>query len=289
MRKHVALFNFSMMALLFVMCPPTGEAQSQTTASPQVPAPVNVGDSMAFAKMMQSDMEMLMELEMELSGSVVKDVPFSARVSIETDQVLADGTHITRKESGSLCRDSLGRLRQQLTLPLPPPVPASAEIGTIVILSDPSTGAHWTLMPAAKTAMKMTMPTVSRGKTNVNSNAEKNFRVFGGFGDDGGAEKLGAQNMEGVTATGTRFTHSIPAGQLGNDQPLQVVTERWYSPEIHLTVFLKRSDPMTGTKILKVTEIRREEPEPSMFNVPPDYAVQEMMVPATPAEKRIEP
>src|SRR3984893_7990373 len=117
----------------------------------------------------------------------------------------------------------------------------------------------------------------------------KKFRGFSGFGDEGSAEKLGAQNMEGVSATGTRFTHTIPAGQLGNDQPLQLVTERWYSSEIHLTVFLKRSDPMTGTKTLKVTDIPREEPDPAMFNVPADYAVQEMMVPAKPAEKPSQP
>jgi len=289
MRKRVALFKVSVMALSLVICTTLGGAQSQTTPSPQALAPVNAGEGMAFAKTMQSDMELLMELEMELSGSVVKDVPFSAQVSIETEQVLADGTHIRRKTGGSLYRDSLGRLREQLALPLPPPMPASAEIGSIVILSDPSTGAHWTLMPAAKTAMKMTMPTVSRGKTNVDSNAQKNFRVFGGFGDDGSAEKLGSQNMEGVTATGTRFTHSIPAGQLGNDQALQLATERWYSSEIHLTVFLKRSDPMTGTKTLKVTEIRREEPDAAMFNIPADYAVQEMFVPAAPPEKPSQP
>jgi hypothetical protein len=263
-------------------------AQSQAPAAPQAPTPFNPGDGMAFAKMMQSDMELLMELEMELTGAVVKDLPFSAQLSIETEQVLADGTHILRKEEGSLCRDRLGRLRQELKLPLPPPM-ASAEIGTIAILSDPSTGAHWTLMPAAKTAMKMTMPTGSAGKINVDSNAEKNFRGFSGFGDDGSAEKLGAQNMEGVSATGTRFTHTIPAGQLGNDQPLQLVTERWYSSEIHMTVFLKRSDPMNGSKTLKVMDIRREEPDAARFNVPSDYAVHEMILPAMPSEKPSQP
>ena len=289
MLKHATPFHVSTMALLLVICPNLMRAQSQPPAAPQAPASFNPGDGMAFAKMMQSDMELLMELEMELSGAVVKDLPFFAQLSIETEQVLADGTHILRKEEGSLCRDRLGRLRQELKLPLPPPMMASAEIGTIAILSDPSTGAHWTLMPAAKTAMKMTMPTASTGKMNVNSNAEKNFRGFSGFGDEGSAEKLGAQNMEGVSATGTRFTHTIPAGQLGNDQPLQLVTERWYSSEIHMTVFLKRSDPMNGSKTLKVTDIRREEPDAAMFNIPADYAVQEMIVPAAPSEKPSQP
>ena len=119
MLKHATPFHVSTMALLLVICPNLMRAQSQPPAAPQAPASFNPGDGMAFAKMMQSDMELLMELEMELSGAVVKDLPFFAQLSIETEQVLADGTHILRKEEGSLCRDRLGRLRQELKLPLP--------------------------------------------------------------------------------------------------------------------------------------------------------------------------
>jgi hypothetical protein len=147
MPKHATLFHVSTMALLFVVCPNLMRAQSQPPAIPQAPASFNPGDGMAFAKMRQSDMQLLMELEMELSSGVVKDLPFSAQLSIDAEQVLA-GTHITRKEGGSLYRDSLGRLRRELMLPLPAPVPPSADSGKIVITSDPSTGAHWTLITA---------------------------------------------------------------------------------------------------------------------------------------------
>jgi hypothetical protein len=280
MPKHAALFHVSTIALLFVVCPNVIQAQSQTPVTPPVPGSFNSDDGMAFAKIMQSDMELLMELEMELGGRVAKELPFSAQVSLETEQVLGDGTHLSRKTGGSLYRDSLGRLRQELRLSLPAPMPASAEIGTIVVISDPNTGAHWTLMPAAKMAMKMTMPAAgSRHKMNANLNTEKNFGIFDGSGEGGRTEDLGAQNMEGLTATGSRFTHVIPAGQLGNDQPLQVVTERWYSSEMHMPVFLKRSDPMTGSKTLKVTDVRRVEPDAALFNIPADYAVREMMIP----------
>jgi hypothetical protein len=282
MPKRAALFRFSTIALLLVVCPNLIHAQSQTPATPQAPTSFSPDDGMAFAKMMQNDMELLMELEMELGGTVAKDLPFSAQVSLETEQVLGDGTHLSRKTGGSLYRDSLGRLREELTLSLPAPMPASAEMGKIVIVSDPATGAHWTLMPVAKVAMKMTMPAVVSSK-------EKNFGIFDGLGEGGRTEDLGAQNMEGLTATGSRFTHVIPAGQLGNDQTLQVVTERWYSSEMHMPVFLKRSDPMTGSKILKVTDVRRAEPDAALFNIPADYAVQEMILPAAPSEKPSQP
>jgi hypothetical protein len=285
MPKHAALLRVPTIALLFVVCPNLIHAQSPTPATPQAPASFNPDDGMAFAKVMQSDMELLMELEMELAGKVAKDLPFSAQISLETEQVLGDGTHVSRKTGGSLYRDSLGRLRQELTLSLPAPMPASAEIGKIILVSDPATGAHWTLMPAAKMAMKMAMPAaVSRRK--MDANTEKNFGIFEGFGEGGRTEDLGAQNMEGLTATGSRFTHVIPAGQLGNDQPLQVVTERWYSSEMNMPVFLKRSDPMTGSKTLKVTDVRRQEPDAALFNIPADYAVREMMIPTDTQPKK---
>src|SRR5437879_13596007 len=97
MRHRVALFKVSVMALSLVICTTLGGAQSQSTPSPQALAPVNAGEGMAFAKTMQSDMELLMELEMELSGSVVKDVPFSAKFSHEKVQMDATGSYVTRK------------------------------------------------------------------------------------------------------------------------------------------------------------------------------------------------
>jgi len=288
MKKRVTPFHILIAALLPVSYPTIIEAQAQTAASLQAPGPVDATDGMAFAKTMQNDMELLMEIEMELTGGAVKDLPFSAKFSIETYQVLADGTHIARKTGGALYRDGLGRVRQEITLPLPLPASASAELGNMVIMSDPSTGAHWTLMPASKTAMKMIMPASPVEKMNGDSNTEKNFHAIGVAG--GSAENLGTQNMEGVSVSGTRTAHAIPVGQLGNDQPLQLVTEQWYSPELHMTVFLKRDDPMSGTKTLRVTDIRRAEPDAAIFNVPADYTVQGMMIPGdTEAKKASQP
>ena len=280
MRKHVPLLMVSMAAIWFVICAIRAGAQSHGSAPLQTNGSVNVADEMPFARMMQSDMELLMEFQAELMCSVVKDLPFSAQLSLETEQLLGDGTRIARKTGGSIYRDSSGRLREELTMPVPSPASVPTDIGIMVILYDPSLGAHWILMPAAKAAMKMTMPTAPKGKGNADSNAEENLRTFGGFENGGTAEKLGAQNVEGVTATGTRYTHTVPAGQLGNDQPLQLITERWYSSEMRMTVSLKRSDPMTGSKILKLMEIRQQQPDAALFSVPADYQVKEMTIPA---------
>jgi len=81
--------------------------------------------------------------------------------------------------------------------------------------------------------------------------------------------------IEGVSAEGTRTTVTIPAGQIGNEQDIVTVTERWYSPELQVTVMNKRTDPRMGTTTYRLTNIIRSEPSPTMFEVPSDYKVIE--------------
>jgi hypothetical protein len=88
-------------------------------------------------------------------------------------------------------------------------------------------------------------------------------------------EKLGTANVNGVQAEGTRTTMTIPAGTMGNVRPIEVVTERWFSPQLQVVVKSKHSDPRTGEQIFEMTNIRPGEPSPSLFQVPADYKVTE--------------
>ena len=81
--------------------------------------------------------------------------------------------------------------------------------------------------------------------------------------------------IEGVQAEGTRTTTTIPAGQIGNDQPIQIVSERWYSPELKVTVLTTNSDPRMGETTYALKNISRTEPAQSLFTVPPDYSVKD--------------
>ncbi len=98
-------------------------------------------------------------------------------------------------------------------------------------------------------------------------------------------ESLGKQTMEGVEAEGTRFTSTIPAGEIGNEQPINIVTERWYSPELKQLIYTKTSDPRFGETIYRLTNINRNEPNRSLFEVPTDYTIQEMPVRSVMREK----
>jgi len=88
-------------------------------------------------------------------------------------------------------------------------------------------------------------------------------------------EQLGKQIIEGVEAEGTRTTVTIPAGEIGNERPIEIVSERWFSPELQLLVMTKNSDPRTGETTYKLTNINRAEPAKSLFEVPSDFTIKE--------------
>ncbi len=91
-------------------------------------------------------------------------------------------------------------------------------------------------------------------------------------------ESLGPQNFEGVQAVGTRITFTFAAGTEGNDRPFDIVTEKWYSPELQIVVMTRHSDPRSGENIYRLTNINRSEPARSLFEAPSDFRLKEEIV-----------
>jgi hypothetical protein len=91
-------------------------------------------------------------------------------------------------------------------------------------------------------------------------------------------EDLGRQNVEGVAASGSRSTTTIPAGAIGNEHPINVVSEQWFSPDLQVLVMTKHSDPRQGETTYRLSNIVRAEPERSLFTVPPDYTFRESRI-----------
>lgn len=88
-------------------------------------------------------------------------------------------------------------------------------------------------------------------------------------------EDLGKQVIEGVEAEGTRSVSTIPAGAIGNERPIEIISERWYSPELQTVVMTRHSDPRSGETVYRLTNIVRSEPSPYLFQVPSEYTVQD--------------
>jgi hypothetical protein len=91
--------------------------------------------------------------------------------------------------------------------------------------------------------------------------------------DQVNTEDLGSQTMEGVLVNGVRTTHTIPAGQIGNDLPITIVTEVWTSPDLKTVIYSKRSDPRMGEQTFRLTNIVRTEPSATLFAVPADFKI----------------
>lgn len=88
-------------------------------------------------------------------------------------------------------------------------------------------------------------------------------------------ESLGKKVIDGVEAEGTRNIVTIEAGEIGNERPIEIVDETWFSKEIEALVYSKHSDPRMGETTYRLTNIQRGEQPITLFEVPGDYKVQE--------------
>jgi hypothetical protein len=218
------------------------------------------------------------------SGAAVKNAPYSADAVTESTQVFADGNRIERKTTQKLYRDSDGRERREESV-LAVGALAEAEMPHLITISDPVENVSYTLNPRQRTAQRSTglglmmnwfTPDISLNKTGMVTIGQGNAGRSGAQIPNGAKvakEDLGSKNIEGVIAQGSRTTETIPAGQIGNLLPINVVDEVWHSAELQMDVMTTHSDPRSGEVVYKLTNISRANPSRTMFEPPADYTV----------------
>lgn len=221
----------------------------------------------------------LMGFEGMHGGKVVKGAPFSATATSETTSTLQDGSVLHRTSQVSMYRDSQGRSRQEATFTGFGPLSASGAPKKMVMITDPVAGVHIMLDDEQKVAHKSALHTHTQSGANEESGPASDGRMQERMQKEEAAgllkkESLGTQTINGVVAEGTRTTHIIPAGQIGNEKALQVVSERWYSADLQIVLRSTRTDPRSGTTTYTVTNIQRTEPSATLFAVPAGYTVQ---------------
>ena len=209
--------------------------------------------------------------EMSMESRVVKGAPYSAEAVTEVQQVLADGNRISRRNTATLYRDSEGRTRREQTLGAIGPWAAAGQAHQTVFINDPVAGVNYVLEPQTKTARKMVQSRLRQRREMAPDVA----KARPARRPEPRTESLGKQTIEGVEAEGTRTTLTIPAGEIGNERPLEIVSERWFSRELGIVVLSRRTDPRMGETVYKLTNLRRTEPLRSLFEAPPEYTVKE--------------
>ena len=251
-------------------------AQSDVPAPPPPPHDMNVTFG-AGGFMVGMGHEALGE------GSLVKGVPMSGEMVVTRDQTLADGNSIHTQNQTMIYRDSEGRVRREIEFQLNTPSTGAAK-RTMIVIIDPVSGSRYMLNPENKTAHQMPLrhgkpgpggPDATHSEAGPNT-AEAMHDMPGKVWVGSNAanlktEQLGTKTINGLQAVGTRMTRTIPAGEIGNLNPIEVVTERWFSSDLQLPLLTTHSDPMMGTMTVKLVNVNRGQPDPSLFQVPSDY------------------
>ena len=247
------------------------------TSRAQEPPPPPHGPGMMFRTggPVAPDEIGFVSVEAGIAGKTVTGAPFSATVTTQVTHMLADGNRIQRTISGTIARDSQGRTRRETAFPaLALLAPAGKTPDRTVFINDPVAGKSYMLRPDAKEATELRP---HAGKRMGKEGAGKGPLAEFGFGKQFQSEEtttdLGTQTIGGIMAQGTRITRTIPAGEIGNERPIVMTTERWYSPDLQVYVLTKRSDPLIGDTVMQYTSIQRQEPAASLFQVPSDYSV----------------
>jgi hypothetical protein len=256
--------------------------------------------------------------EASIAGKVVKNAPYSAEAVTETSQVLNDGNRISNKSIATTYRDSEGRTRRDMTMPAIGPWAASGDAPTMIWINDPVAGVNYHLDSKQKTARKMpgnpgmisfgavgagelsdgpkfrtrvepvkAAPVAGAAVLSVEASSP-GIRIFNKDARPPKTESLGKQAIDGIEVEGTRSTMTIPAGEIGNERDINIVNERWYSPELQTVVMSRNMDPRMAETTYKLTNIKRGDPHPSLFQVPADYTVTSVEAPQMRMIRKIE-
>jgi hypothetical protein len=238
-----------------------------------------------------------------VEAQVVKGKPYSADTSTEAVQTLADGNRIDHRTVSKFYRDSEGRTRREETFGnVDPNNPSPHEVK--VFIDDPVNGTAFVLDPGSKSADKMQRTRKFLDERNAEDDGTRimvkslkdsdsgdqsapgrmmvNFRyehsdnlstIVADDKRDVVKEDLGTRNIEGVDCNGTRQTITIPAGAVGNEKPISIVTETWFAPAIAAVVESTSDDPRYGKTTYHLTNVQLSEPPRSLFEPPTDFKV----------------
>lgn len=253
----------------------------------------------------QAQQKVMLEL-VAADAQVVRGKPYSADTSTETVQTLADGNRIVHRTVSKFYRDSDGRTRREQTFGnVDPEHPSPHEVK--VFIDDPVSGTAFVLDPGSSTAEKMQQ---SRKILDEHGGEDEGARIMvksindSELGEQGAPgrmlikfrdeqsanpnalavqmsdekrdiakEDLGTRNIEGVDCNGTRQTITIPAGSVGNEKPIAIVTETWFAPAIAAVVESTSDDPRFGKTTYKLANVQLSEPARTLFEAPANFKI----------------
>ena len=194
-------------------------------------------------------------------GKTVAGAPFSANLTTQFTHILANGNTISQQETAEVYRDNQGRVAINATITRP----ASSGTQTVntITIDDPIAGYIYRLNPAKMTGVKTPIPQRTSAPPTGTRPTDPNVTTT----------TLPASTINGVSATGTQVTRTIPAGTIGNAQAIQIVRVTWVSTALQIPVQITVTDPRSGKETMNLTNIVQSEPSASFFTVPSSYTI----------------
>ncbi|HEY8510280.1 MAG TPA: hypothetical protein VIL32_18130 [Steroidobacteraceae bacterium] len=218
-------------------------------------------------------------------GQPVTGAPYSGVGTTQIVQTLADGNRIVRTNTMRYFRDSEGRTRTEYELSAVGPFTVDGA-GKVVMINDPVAKQRYVLHPDQKLAAAMpiaVMPVEGAAgiisSEGVSEHATPMMPMPGCTSSSHSLQAepmpLGERTIDGLRVVGSRVEFEIAAGAIGNEQPITVRSEQWFSPELGVVIESVHQDPMMGEIRYRLEQISRAEPDPSLFKPPSDYTRQE--------------
>ena len=208
-----------------------------------------------------------------LTGPTVSGAPFSASAITTITAMRADGTRFERSTPAKYYRDSAGRVRVELMV-------NGGSGRRITVQPEPGTSLYWldeSTRNARLHAREVESWAVGGGNSfsvQVAANEFLDVHRFSRVQDlfaDSEAEALGSRRIQGVDTIGHRVVITVPVGYIGNERAIDIVDERWESPELRILIESRYSDSRVGTVAYRLTNIHRDEPGPNLFVIPDGY------------------
>lgn len=206
-----------------------------------------------------------MEMIPSITITAVPNASFSSVVTTEWTKTLADGSTMTRENHRVVVRDSAGRIFQERRTFVPKGAQAEPQVRWTEI-SDPL--AHTKYFCRADSHV-----CTLRAYYSPATEAAEMLSADGQGKVILSRQDLGKSDVSGMEVVSTRETRTIEAGIVGNDRPISITKEFWYSPKLALNMLVKRNDPRSGAQTFTVTDLSLGEPDPKYFQVPAGFTV----------------
>jgi hypothetical protein len=208
-----------------------------------------------------------------ITFSSIPGVPFSATAVLEYQRDWPDGSTSIRRTINLIARDSQGRTHNETRRLMPEYFHGSPELIS-VHLFDPITRIRTIYNPTLHTAHQQFVPETPKIPAIPSPLIHE--------------QDLGTTALNGLPAKGTRRTFTVSASASGTGSPVEIEDEYWYSEDLQMNLLVRHSDPRTGVQTIGISNLKREEPPATMFQVPQGYRIFDVgpPAPASPASEK---